>query len=226
MVSCFIELALAGWGVYLLSTGQASTPGGRRIKGSLVRLAGVVFMLPFPLCFLIGFYMGFKEGIKGHQFDIKKHAATLMMVEMGIIFLCGAVGAVMLWMASQQPEEIERVGVRERPLSDREFERIFTANQTAEPVAAAAQLASANSDSVMEVIPVSPAAAQGVTALPPPLPRPALREEPRPRQRDEFDEFPVRQPRPRRERGINPAVILAAIALFIVVAVGGAVLMK
>jgi hypothetical protein len=222
MLTCFVELALAGWGIYLLSTGQATMPGGKRVKGSLVRAAGFMFLLPFPLCFVIGFYMGFKEGLKGHHFDIKKNAVTLMMIEMGIIFVCGAVGAAMLWMAGQQPSE-PKYRDPERDFSERDFDRIFTAKPMLDDVQV---VAPRKEESVLDVVPVAAGASAGVTAQPPPLPRPAAREQPRPRPRDEFDEMPVRPSRAKAERPMNPAVIIAAIALFFVVAFAGFVLMK
>jgi hypothetical protein len=218
-MSCILELALAGWGIYLLCTGEMKVLSGKSIRGGLVRVAGVFFMLPFPLAFVIGFYLGFSEGMKGRRFDIHKNAPTLILMELGIIFVCLVIGSILLWLASSQPQEPPYR--RRRDISDRDFDRIFTAKPMLDDVQA---VAPRKEESVLDVVPVTAGKSEGVTAQPPPLARATVPDMPRRTPVDDFDTYKS-EPLPRRA-SVSPVMIIAAVMVFVIVAVVGAVAMK
>src|SRR5262249_9296225 len=161
IMGCCFELALAAWGIYLISTGEFKMPGASRpIRGTVVRLAGIVFAMPLPLACLIGFAIGFGHGLKGQTRVGKDETIMLALMELGIIFACFVLGGLMLAYASfNQPEQRRDEfddGFRRR--RDVDFSEVFETHG-AMPVPRAPYRGE-HADAVMPDRPV----------LPPPLP--------------------------------------------------------
>src|SRR6266568_3370491 len=189
-MGCCLELGLLAWGAYLACAGQFTLPGGRAIRGGMVRVAGVIFALPLPLSFIIGLFIGISEGLKGRTRISKDWIGVLGLMELGIIGGCVALGGLILAFASFGPTERPRR--RDEWGHDMEFPYV------------AEQRRKIDFDEVFE----THGPALPPPASPPPLPehaqavvaeRPAPAPSPRPVARDESfleSEFP----RPRGER--------------------------
>lgn len=99
MLGCVLELGLAVVGIYLLATGKAKLPAGWSIKGPLVRYAGIAFIAPLPLIFLISFALGFAEGFRDKTPDLKSAAPLLTGIEVGVLVTCCTMSAILIGMA-------------------------------------------------------------------------------------------------------------------------------
>lgn len=206
-MGCCFELALAAWGVYLISTGEFKMPGAKRpITGTTVRLAGIVFAMPLPLAFLIGFAIGFSQGLRGRSLG-KDSMPMLMLMEFGILFACFVIGGLMIAYASfNQPprRDEEDDGFSRRRNID--FDEVFeTHGRLPAPTA---PYRGEHADGVIPDRPV----------LPPPLPRDASFDSEPPRRRE-------RAPTKANDTKQTLVVMVMAVVLFFAVAGVGAVIM-
>jgi hypothetical protein len=216
-MGCFLEIGMAVWGLYLLVTGETKSPVGKRIRGPLVRIAGLIFMLPFPLAFLAGFGMGFSAGMKGHTAMSKADIASLQLLEIGLIFGCLVIGFGMLYCASiSEPERRRDPVFQDRLLCD--YDRIF---EQPRPERSFSEL-----DEVIPVAAKPPGGEQprGVTAqrpIPTALPRPRREMTPA-----VADPMPTPRVEPPKSRKQDVLVFVAAAVIFVVVAWAGSKLMS
>src|SRR5262245_38206468 len=107
-MGCCLELILLAFGGFLIAGGELKL-GGKTISGAMVRVAGVIYALPFPLCFLIGFYIGYTQGLKGQTRMSKDWMGVLGLMELGIMGGCVVLGSLMLAFASlNTPKQRQR----------------------------------------------------------------------------------------------------------------------
>jgi len=216
-MGCCLEFVMLAWGGYLIFAGECPFPGGKPIKGAMVRLAGIVFALPLPLSFLIGFFIGFSQATKGAKRLSGDSIVMLSLMELGIIAACFVIGLLMIVFACYNQPERRRDEYdghsdpgdtyfgRRRDLS---LDEVFETHGRGLPPSTPAPL---------------PEHAQAVVAerpvAPPPLPR-----------EDSFAESEFPPPRRERRRAANEkkqnlVMLVIALVLFLAVAGVGAVVM-
>jgi hypothetical protein len=83
-----LEIGMLIAGILTLVTGRLQLGIGRAREGLVVRLAGVVLLLPLPLSFAVGFYLGFQAGKAGRPFDPREFQSALAPVELLIAVMC------------------------------------------------------------------------------------------------------------------------------------------
>src|SRR5262245_27019490 len=105
MMGCCLELGLLAFGLYLACAGEIKTVGGKSIRGAAVRVAGIIFCLPLPLSFLVGFIVGFSQGLKGQTRLSKEWMATLGLTEIAILGGSVVLGGLTLAWASLNPSQ-------------------------------------------------------------------------------------------------------------------------
>jgi hypothetical protein len=220
-MGCCLELGLLAFGGFLLFNGEFKTVGGKVVSGGIVRVAGVIYCLPLPLAFIIGFFIGVSQGLKGRTTMPKDWIGILSLMEIGIIGGCVVLGSLLLAYAALNPSQPRKrrdgysfdadypyLAEQRRRI---DFDEVFETHGPALP----------------PMPPPLPEHAQAVVAERPALPAPA------PSHWEGDDEFLRSEfPRARSERsqagneGKQTLLVLAmAVVIFLVVAGVGAVLM-
>jgi hypothetical protein len=220
-MGCCLELALLAFGGYLIFAGEFKTVGGKVVSGGIVRVAGIIYCLPLPLSFVIGFFIGFSQAMKGRTTMPKDWIGVLGLMEIGIIGGCVVLGSLLLAFAALNPPQ--RSKRREGYGFDADFPYVAEQRRRID----FDEVFDTHSPALPPMPPPLPEHAQAVVAERPALPAPA------PRHWEGDDEFLKSEfPRARSERqkagseGKQTLLVLAmAVVIFLVVAGVGAVLM-
>jgi Protein of unknown function (DUF1566) len=103
-----LEIGMLIAGLIGLFSGKLSLSKKLVVKGAAARVAGLVLLLPLPLAFGMGFYIGMEEASKGRRFDAKEWQGTLTLIEGGLVLGCGVVSILIALVASSSPESERR----------------------------------------------------------------------------------------------------------------------
>jgi WD40 repeat protein len=88
-------------GLFALITGKLKLSKDRTLTGAGVRVAGVIFLLPFPIQFCIGFIVGFATASQGKPFDPKEWELTFSLVLLALCIVCALLGCGIAWGTSR-----------------------------------------------------------------------------------------------------------------------------
>ncbi len=118
-----MEIALLVLGILALATGKLTLTRTRVVRGWPARLLGLLAILPLPLCFLVGFILGFITVARGQPFDVQAQRLTLSLIEAGITLLClVALYGIGWFLADDLAAEVEPSRRRRRRSKERDPE--------------------------------------------------------------------------------------------------------
>src|SRR5262249_35014620 len=133
-----LEIGLIVAGLIVLVTGKFKLGKDRIATGAAARIAGAVFLLPFPVAFAIGFIIALVRASEGKSSDSADLKLTLGMIELGVCIVCALLGfgialasAVPVEQAERQPESIDK---RETPTSAEEPILVFPVEDRPEAI--------------------------------------------------------------------------------------------
>ncbi|MBI1913374.1 MAG: hypothetical protein HYS12_01245 [Planctomycetes bacterium] len=94
------EIGMLVVGLIALFSGKFKLSKGRVVEGAAARVAGAVLSLPLPLAFGFGFFLGAQEAARGRRFDPKEWQSTFLVVELGLLVVCGTVATIIVLSAA------------------------------------------------------------------------------------------------------------------------------
>jgi hypothetical protein len=103
-----MEIALLIVGILALVRGKIGFSKTQAGPSEIVRLAGLVMLLPIPIGFLVGFYVRLKYGPPTPATEAVYNGGG--MVETGATVLCAVLSVLILLTASQRPASQPRSG--------------------------------------------------------------------------------------------------------------------
>jgi hypothetical protein len=98
-----LEIGLLITGIYALATGKLTLSKNRVVHGPAARALGFVALLPLPLAFLIGFFLGVNAATRGQTLEEVK--PLLIGVEIAVVLLCGGIVLGVGLAVARDPEE-------------------------------------------------------------------------------------------------------------------------
>lgn len=99
-----LEIAMLIGGLIALVTGKFKLSQRMVAEGVAARLAGAVFLLPLPLAFTIGLFIGLTQAAQGKPVDTGFHL-TLVLMEAGVVLGCLVVGLVIAVVGGKAPKD-------------------------------------------------------------------------------------------------------------------------
>jgi hypothetical protein len=102
-----LEIAMLIMGIVALIRGRFQLTRNRVCEGAGARLAGLIMILPLPLAFTVGFYIGANAVASGKNFDAREWGPKLAMIEAGLIVGCFLLAALIALATGQEPERDE-----------------------------------------------------------------------------------------------------------------------
>jgi len=101
MIILGAEIGMLIWGIIVLVRGKAKVSKTKEAAGAAARIAGVVAMLPIPLCFMIGMLYGVYLGSTGQTAAIDPASGTIIAIEVGTLVACVIIAMVILYSAAK-----------------------------------------------------------------------------------------------------------------------------
>jgi WD40 repeat protein len=87
-----LEIALVIWGLMALFSGKITLSKQRVVEGPAARIAGVVFMLPWPVSYVLGYGLRVSQLSQGRPLVLKEWMPTLIVMELIVIAVCVGLG--------------------------------------------------------------------------------------------------------------------------------------
>jgi hypothetical protein len=100
-----LEIAMVIMGIAALATGRLHLSKQRVFQGTAVRFAGVVLLLPLPICLLIGFILGFKAALEGRPLNLQVMAGPLALMELMVVLACLCLALAVAFQSARPPEQ-------------------------------------------------------------------------------------------------------------------------
>jgi hypothetical protein len=89
-----LEIGMLVLGILALVKGKLTLSKSLVVEGVAARIAGFIFLLPIPLAFVVGFAIGFNQGLRGKAYDASQFQWTMIGVELACVAGCFVLGVV------------------------------------------------------------------------------------------------------------------------------------
>src|SRR5262245_20365085 len=103
-----LEIVMLIMGLVALIRGRIQLAGSRSVEGPAARIAGMILMLPLPLAFAVGFYLGAQAVATGKNVTSGQFQLTLVLIELGLLVGCFIV-ALLVCLVGSSTDDGRRV---------------------------------------------------------------------------------------------------------------------
>jgi len=108
MVILAIEIALLCVGISAFVTGRFWLSPNRVVQGGVVRVLGLIAILPILAAFFAGYGVGINGALRGEDLADQESQPIFIAIEVGSVFFCAVVILAMGWFATRMSaKEVE-----------------------------------------------------------------------------------------------------------------------